>query len=356
MKKLSTNLGIFSIILFLTINLSTYAQKTVFPGKHWSHVKNVKDFGYSPSKLDKAEDYSKTINTAAVVIIENGLIVDEWGEVDKKYKTHSIRKSFLSAMYGEYVLNGSIDLDKKMIEIGIDDVPPLSDVENKATIRDCIKARSGIYHPALYESQGMKDLKPARHSERPGAHWYYNNWDFNAAGAIFEKFTGKKIFEALKESIADPIMMEHFKVEDGEYVTGEASIHPAYPFIITAHDFARFGLLMLNRGSWNGKQVIDADWVDESTRYHSDATLYGSDGYGYMWWVSRKFNKYPHLPNVEVPEGTYSARGAGGHYIMIIPEYNMLVVHRVDTYIRGNSVSKDEFGTLLNLILEAREN
>ena len=355
MKKLSTNLGIISVILFLSINLSTYAQKTHFPGAKWDYVKNVKKMGYDASKLNKAEEFSKTIKTSAVVIIENGLIVDEWGEVDKKYMTHSVRKSFLSAMYGQYVKDGTIDLDKKMIEIGIDDVPPLSDVENKATIRDCIKARSGIYHPALYESQGMKDLKPARHTERPGAHWYYNNWDFNAAGTIFEKFTGKKIFEAMKESIADPIGMENFEVEDGEYVTGEASIHPAYPFIITAHDFARFGLLMLNRGNWNGKQVIDADWVDESTRYHSDATLYGSDGYGYMWWVSRKFNKYPHLPNVEVPEGTYSARGAGGHYIMIIPAYNMVVVHRVDTFVR-NKVSKEEFGTLLNLILEARNN
>ncbi len=354
MKKLSTNLRIISIVLFLTFSLSTYAQKTVFPSKHWDHVKNVKEMGYNPVKLDKAEQFSKTINTAAVVIIENGLIVDEWGEVDKKYMTHSIRKSFLSAMYGKYVKDGTIDLDKKMIEIGIDDVPPLSDVENKATIRDCIKARSGIYHPALYESQSMKDKKPARHTEKPGAHWYYNNWDFNAAGTIFEKFTGKKIFEAIKESIADPIGMEDFEVEDGEYVTGEESIHPAYPFIITAHDCARFGLLMLNRGNWDGKQIIDADWVDESTRYHSDATLYFSDGYGYMWWVSRKFNKYPHLPNVEVPEGTYSARGSGGHYIMIIPEYNMVVVHRVDTFVR-NTVSKDDFGTLLNLILEARK-
>ena len=51
---------------------------------------------------------------------------------------------------------------------------------------------------------------------------------------------------------------------------GEDSIHPAYPFRVTARDLARFGLLMLHRGQWNGRRVIDADWVDESTRYHSD--------------------------------------------------------------------------------------
>lgn len=356
MKKFNTNVVIISILLFLSFTLTSCTQKTTFPGKQWSKVQNVMEMGYAVDKIENAKQYSETINTSAVVIIENGMIVDEWGEVDKKYMTHSIRKSFLSAMYGEYVLNGSIDLDKTMEAIGVDDEPPLSDIEKKATIRDCIKARSGIYHPALYESQGMKDRKPPRHTEKPGAHWYYNNWDFNAAGTIFEKFSGKKIFEALKSSIADPIQMEDFEVEDGWYVTGEESIHPAYPFKITAHDFARFGLLMLRNGNWNGKQVIAEEWVKESTRYHSDATLYGSDGYGYMWWVSRKYNKFPHLPNVDVPEGTYSARGAGGHYLLIIPAYDMVIVHRVDTFVRGNAVSVAEFGTLVNLILEARVN
>jgi len=354
MEKSRINLRIISVILLLSVSFTLFSQKAEFPGKSWRKITDVKEYGYSREKLDAARKYSETIKTAAVVVVEKGVIVSEWGEVDKKYMTHSMRKSFLSEMYGQYVLDGTIDLDKTMKEIGIDDVPPLSEVENKATIRDCLKARSGIYHDALYESAGMKALKPARHSEKPGAHWYYNNWDFNAAGTIFEKFTGKKIFEALKESIADPIGMESFEVEDGEYVTGKESIHAAYPFIITAHDCARFGLLMLNNGNWNGKQVIAREWVEESTRYHSDATLYGSDGYGYMWWVSRKYNKFPHLPNVDLPEGTYSARGAGGHYILIIPAYDMVIVHRVDTFVGGNSVSGDEFGTLVNLILKAR--
>ena len=147
--------------------------------------------------------------------------------------------------------------------------------------------------------------------------------------------------------------MEHYEPSDGWYVTGEESIHPAYPFEVTARDLARFGLLMLRKGKWKDQQIIPADWVEESTRYHSDATLYKSDGYGYMWWVARNFNKYPHLPHVHIPEGSYSARGAGGHYVLIIPEYDMIIVHRVDTFIEDNSVSHDEFGKLTALILEA---
>ena len=166
--------------------------------------------------------------------------------------------------------------------------------------------------------------------------------------------TGKKIFQAIEAEIAEPTGMENYSAGDGWYVTGEESIHAAYPFIITAHDMARFGLLMLRKGNWNGRQLIPADWVDESTRYHSDASLYESDGYGYMWWVARDHNKFPHLPGVKLPEGTYSARGAGGHYIVIIPEYDLVVVHRVDTF-EDNSVSSAEFGKLMRLILDAME-
>lgn len=345
-----------NLLLILFVLLTGYSANTqvTFPGATWEKVAKPEDLGYSSEKLQHAEAYASTIKTAAVVIVVDGKILYEWGNTEKKYKTHSMRKSFLSALYGKYVRQGIIDLDKTMADLGIDDDPPLSDEEKKATVRDCLKARSGVYHPALYESQGMKDRKPKRFSEKAGTHWYYNNWDFNVAGYIFEQATGKKIFDAIEEEIAKPIGMEDYKAKDGWYVTGKESRYPAYPFRITAHDCARFGWLMLNKGNWNGKQIVPADWVEESTRYHSDATLYQSDGYGYMWWVARNYNKYPHLPGVEIPEGSYSARGAGGHYILIIPDLNMVIVHRVDTDKRGYSVSKEEMGHLTKLILDAK--
>lgn len=310
--------------------------------------------GYDIDKLHAVGEYAATINTAAVVVIVDGAILYEWGEVEKNFRTHSIRKSFLSALYGDPVKSGVIDMDATLEALGIDDVPPLSEEEKMATVRDCLKARSGIYHDALYESAGMKKLKPKRFTEKAGIHWYYNNYDFNVAGTIYEKQTGKKIFDAINNEIAIPTQMEHYTPAEGNYVTGEESIHAAYPFRISAYDLARFGLLMMHDGNWNGKQLIDKDWVRESTRYHSDATLYQVDGYGYMWWVARDYNKYPHLPGVSIPEGSYSARGAGGHYLLIIPEFDMIIVHRVDTDKSGNSVSGSEMGKLTNLILSSK--
>ena len=329
-------------------------EAAVFPGKTWDVAGRPEDHGFSEPKLALAREYAATIKTAAVMLVHDGVVVTQWGDVDRKFNTHSIRKSFLSALYGRAVRDGHIKLDVTIAELGLDDTPPLTDDEKKATVRDCLKSRSGIYHPALYESAGMKKLKPERHTQRAGTHWYYNNYDFNIAGAIYEKLTSRKIFEAIQEEIATPIGMQDYSPADGKYVTGAESIYPAYPFHVTARDLARFGLLMLRRGEWNGRRIIDAAWVDESTRYHSDATLYSTDGYGYMWWVARDHNKFPHLPHVQVPEGSFSARGAGGHHVLVIPAYNLVIVHRVNTDVPGNQVSSAEFGRLAQLLLDAR--
>lgn len=348
-------LKLFGAVWIHCLSFSTLCTAgTVFPGAAWEKVARPQDAGYSSEKLAQAREYSHGINTAAVVIVSGGHIVDEWGEVERKFKTHSIRKSFLSALYGRYVREGVIDLDKTMADLGIDDVPPLTEEEKQATVRDCLKARSGVYHTALYESSNMKKLKPARHSQKAGTHWYYNNWDFNVLGTIFERLTGNKIYEAIEEEIAQPIGMEHYTAADGEYVTGEESIHSAYPFRITARDLARFGWLMLNKGNWKGAQVIDADWVEESTRYHSDASLYSRSGYGYLWWVARDFNKYPSIPGVALPDGTFIARGSGGHFVLVMPEYDLVIVHRVNTDVRGTRVSREDQGRLVQLILNAK--
>ena len=349
-------LPVKSMLFMLWIALHGLPAKaqTVYPGVHWSVAERPEDLGLSSAGLQKAKAYSKEINTEAVMVVVDGQIASQWGAVDQKFNTHSIRKSVLSALYGKAVRSGQIDLDASMADLGINDYGNLSEEEEKATVRDLLKARSGIYHPALYESAGMKSKKPERFSVKAGTHWYYNNWDFNVAGFIYEQQRGIGIFNAIQSELAIPIGMEDYSPEDGKYVEGKASKYRAYPFRVTARDLARFGWLMLNKGKWKDTQVIDSAWVEESTRYHSDAALYGSSGYGYMWWVARDFNKYPHFRYAALPEGSYSARGSGGHYLVVIPEYRMVVVHRVNTDIRNNRVSGAQFGRLLKLILDSR--
>jgi CubicO group peptidase (beta-lactamase class C family) len=342
------------LCLFFVSSITLSSQEK-YPGEDWEKAGKPEDLGYSSERLAKAKEFAEGLNTAAVVIVVDGVILDQWGEITTKYIVHSIRKSFLSALFGNYVRNGTIDLDATMKDLGIDDKEPsLTDLEKTATVRNLLKARSGIYHDAAAESPGMKALKPKRHSHKPGTFWYYNNWDFNTLGTIFEQLTKKDIFYAFKNDIADPIQMEDYRPSDGMRGKVPESIHTAYHFRMTARDMARFGLLMLRKGKWNGTQVIPEGWVEESTRAYSDAQLYGSDAYGYMWWVAEDGHRYKHMSGVKLKQGTYSARGYGGHYIFVIPDRNMVVVHRVNTYISGNFVSGRDVGTLLRLIFEAK--
>lgn len=101
------------------------------------------------------------------------MVVSAWGGVAVKSNVHSVRKSLLSGLIGIAVEEGKIDLQDTLAEIGIDDrAPKLSQTEKQATVGDLIKARSGIYHPALYETAAMTASKPPRGSHAPGKHWH----------------------------------------------------------------------------------------------------------------------------------------------------------------------------------------
>jgi CubicO group peptidase (beta-lactamase class C family) len=105
--------------------------------------------------------------------------------------------------------------------LGIDDNEPSLTLEEKqARVIDLLKARSGIYHAALYETPAMKAEKPVRGSHPPRSFWAYNNWDFNALGTIYETATHDSIYHSFDERIARHIGMEDFSFKDQEYVSG----------------------------------------------------------------------------------------------------------------------------------------
>ncbi len=323
-------------------------KKNSYPEKSWTKATSPEELGWSSEKLKLVREYSQSIGSAAVMIVVDGVIVDEWGETDKRFNVHSIRKSFLSALYGVAVKEGTIKLSSTLEELGIDDnEPSLTQAEKQARVIDLLQARSGIYHPALYETDAMKSRRPKRGSHPPNTFWYYNNWDFNALGTIYENATKSTIAKEFRKRFAVPLQMEDFRVEDVEYSKGADSIPPAYPFRMTARDMARFGLLFLREGKWRGKQIISKKWVRESTKSFSDAEARG--GYGYLWWVAVDGKMYE---NVSFDKA-YAAQGAGGHFILVVPNFNLVVVHRVNTDVPGWGVSGAQFGSLMKLIWDA---
>jgi CubicO group peptidase (beta-lactamase class C family) len=303
-------------------DISEIGDGSGFPGNTWDRAPTPKALGWSPGRLRDAREYSQGIGSGAVIIIDRGILVDEWGATSANWVVQSVRKSFMSALYGIYRAEGMIDLSATMAELGIDDsVPPsLTESERQATVEMLLQARSGIFHEAAAESQSMKDARPERGSHAPGTFYYYNNWDFNALATILTQLTGMDAFEAIEDRIARPLQMQDFRAANGFYHHEPVSEHPAYHFSMSARDMARFGLLYLRGGLWRGDPIVPEDWIARSTYPHSEAN--GNWDYGYMWWLAK--------PGVFGNHVVWQAAGGDGHAIWVVWDMNLVVVHRVN--------------------------
>ena len=219
-------------LLAMLLGLVACGEKaSVYPGATWESATSPEQFGWSSEKLTAAQKYSEKIGSVAVMIVDDGIVIDAWGDFTRNYMCHSMRKSLISALYGIYVADGKIDISKTLKELGIDDYTPLTEEEKQATVTDLLKARSGVYIPAADKSSGMKTLRPERGCHLPGTFWYYNNWDFNTLGTIFDQETGEKnIYQAFKTRIADPIGMQDINIENLQYEYESYSKHPYYGF------------------------------------------------------------------------------------------------------------------------------
>jgi CubicO group peptidase (beta-lactamase class C family) len=320
------------------------------PGAEWNHVSPAQ-LGWSEAGLSEVQGWAQAKATE-MMVVHHGSVVMEWGDTSKRTELASVRKSLLSALIGIAVANRKISLDSTLAELGIDDNPPsLTTAEKQATVRMLLEARSGIYHAALYETKSMAARRPERGSHAPGTFWYYNNWDFNALGTIYEHATGTGIYDAFNEQIARPIGMQDYRPADGTYFTGASSIHRAYPLRMSARDLARFALLYLHKGAWAGRQIVPQEWVRDSTRSYSnvgDAASSPGQGYGYLWWVAQ-----PASSGRMFPDGSFFAHGNGGQYAIVDPADDLVVVSRVDIDRHLPATSQSEIAQLFRLTLKA---
>lgn len=331
--------------------LRTYAAE-VFPGATWDRVEDLRAAGWDASKLDAADKLAGTLSTDAYLVIDRGRIVHEYGATRLPTNVHSVRKSVLNLLVGIAVGRGAIDLSRTMADLGIDDVDALTASERSATVQQLLQARSGIYHPAAYETKAMAALRPARGTASPGVRWYYNNWDFNALGTIFERATGKPVFAALLDDLANPLGFEHFTpAADTRLRYEPTSQHPAYTMRLSARDMARVGLLVLREGRWHARQVVPEGWIAASLTAYTEGARRGV-GYGYLWWIGEHGRHFRHA----FPGKVVSARGHRGQYIVIDFARELVIVHKVNSELDSRRrVSAAEFGQLLALVLQAKE-
>ncbi len=300
--------------------------------------------GWSEERLEEARRFAESSGVSAVVVLAEGRLVAEWGATDRRIDAHSVRKSLVSALLGGAVDQGLITTNKSLESLDVNDAPTLSGQERQATLADLLTSRSGIYRESVKNDTERDRPQPGAH--RPGVHFFYNNWGFNALGGIFEQAAELDLGSAFHSWFAEPLEMQDFRPEDVRLFRSEDSAYPAYRFWISARDLSRFGMLFYRNGEWEGRRILSEEWIRESTNPH--VAFPNGYGYGYLWWTYQ--------------DGSYWAAGTGSQMLLVDPSTGLVVVSRVDTrdsfgrrvwYMFGKRSSESSFFELVHKILAA---
>jgi len=245
---------------------------------------------------------------------------------DDRRISWSMAKSYLSALFGIVMNEGAItSLDDPVVKYA----PKLKgSAYEPATIRNVLNMASGVTFDEDYLdpnsdinrmgrvvalggelddfAASLKDSFAA-----PGEVWQYVSIDTHVVGMVIRGATGRSIPDLLTEKIVQPLGLER----DGYYVTDGAGV----AFVLgglnfTTRDYARFGQMILQNGLRDGRQIVPADWIAEST-WPSAPTEPGKIGYGYQWWIP-----------VGAHEGEFLARGVYGQYMYFDQPRGVLIV------------------------------
>lgn len=274
--------------------------------------------------------YAAAAGVRAFVLADRDEFLLAEGAIAEPSRIASIRKSLLNALYGAAAAEGRIDLDATLRDLGVDDYQPLTETEKNATIQHLLQSRSGVYIPSSAETAAMKAARPARGSHPPGSFWYYNNWDFNVLGEIYQRATGEGLFTAVEHRLAKPLGWEDFDALRHMRWSYDEQ-HPRFPSYnmwMSARDLARFGQAFLRGGEWAGNRIVPRSWIQESTTHYSETGRTGwRSGYGYMWWLASGANG---TDPAGLPVGAYTAAGNGGRYVTVFPDHDLVLAVQPD--------------------------
>jgi len=334
-----------SVVLLMIAAGACGGEKMVFPGKDWQKG-SPESQGVDSGKLKEAvaflEENSGADGVKELVIVRNGYLIWEGPNVDKVHGVWSLTKSFTSTALGLLVEDGKATLDTRAKDV----VASMGKTYPGITLRHFTTMTSGYYAIGDEPRGGYRHgpsttpFKPAgKPLFAPGAKYAYWDSAMNQFGNCLTQIAGESMEELFKRRIADPIGMNAEKWRWGDFgkingleVNGGSGNGNKHVFIC-ARELARFGHLFLNGGKWNGKQLIDAGWVKMATKPHVAASidlhpLSGADGrgvYGFNWWANGiKANGKRKWP--EAPVGMYAASGYNNNDMLVIGEWNMVVV------------------------------
>ena len=369
MKKHSAHLYCFFGILLLTIK-TLYAQEYYFPEyqAEWKTT-SATSGAFTEVSLQAAVDFameheytgSRDLRQAilkgfewepyhhiagptkkrggpAGMILKNGYLVTRWGDTERVDMTFSVTKSFLSTTAGLAVDAGIITDVNDLVGDYIWDGTFDGDHNSQVTWKHLLEQNSD-WSGELWDGKDWADRPPReggidtwknRELRTPGTFFEYNDVRVNVLAYALTHTWRKPLPQVLKEQLMDPIgastSWRWFGYDDAwstidglqmQSVTGGG--HSGGGMFISAEDMARFGLLFLNNGVWDGKRLLSEAWVKAVQQPSTP-----NPNYGYMWWLNQQGAR--HWKNL--PEHLYYAAGFGGNFIVIDQENDLVIVLR----------------------------
>ena len=356
------NIAVTIVLVSVSFEAAS-ASEMIFPGKSWPEA-TPESQQVDSQKLAQAvivlEEAAGSNGVKRMVIVRNGRMIWKGPEADTKQGVWSVTKAFTSTAHGLLIEDGKCTLDTlaKDFNPALAEYYPTVTLRHLATMTSGIDGVGGSYD---CDDQGRCDanalVDPLPPFFAPGTKYMYWDEATQQYGFVLTKIAGESLHDLLKRRILDPIGI--FRLSWKQDNTGKV---PNWTggIEISAADLARFGHLFLNRGSWNGKQLIDAAWVGEATRVQVPATIpdalatsdrQGSGVYGYHWWPNgvRPDGKrrWP-----DAPPGTYARSGYNNNDLFVIPAWNMVTV-RLGLDQRQDSITAAEYNEFLRRVGEA---
>jgi CubicO group peptidase (beta-lactamase class C family) len=277
--------------------------------------------GVSPAAIltfvDEAD--SKIDALHSFMLLRHGHVVAEcwWAPYDARtrHELYSLSKSFTSTAVGLAIAEGKLSLDDPVLKFFPEDAPASPSNNLKAMrVHDLLRMSTGHqFEPALAAAKQpwVKTFLAQPVPFKPGTHFLYNTAGTYMQSAIVQKATGQTVLDYLRSRLFDPL-----GIENPTWGASPQGISlGGYGLSIRTEDIARFGQLLLQKGQWQGKQLIPAAWVDAATaRQTSNGSNPQSDwdqGYGYQFWRCR--------------HDAYRGDGAFGQFCIVMPEQDAVV-------------------------------
>jgi CubicO group peptidase (beta-lactamase class C family) len=281
-------------------------------------------------KLDSALRYIENVSgkdgIKKTVVLKDGIPVYEGTEIDVVQNTWSCTKSFTSTVLGILISQGKCSLDQKVHEF----LPELKEHYPELTFRHFATMTSG-YRAIGDEPRGDYTHGPSRTPHLPAPNplfppgTEYRYWDsaMNMFAYALTKVAGEPIKELFKREIANRIGMNaekwdwrDYETLDGNIVNGGAG-NNGWGIMISASEFAKFGQLMLQEGSWEGQTLLPKDWVKEATSPQVEKLTGDDVHYGLNWLTAGA------LP--DAPKGTFISSGFNNNRLIVIPAWNLVI-------------------------------